>query len=277
VSAARERYLTIFVIAVAATACSEKKPAPKTSVPAAALPLPPQPQPPAPVTETRVIPPATHQLITAITDSWTSTHATMQLWTRTEGGTWTASTAGTWPVILGGGGSAWGIGIHPAPPPRSPLKQDGDNPSPAGAFALRDAYGYADAPPKGTKLEYSSTGRGDYECIDDPGSEHYASIVDRKQVAADWESSESLLIDNDQYKWIIDVAHNPERTAKAGSCIFLHVWKGPEATTSGCTAMEEIRLEDLLRTLDPAAKPMFVLLPRAEYQTNAVAWGLPPT
>jgi D-alanyl-D-alanine dipeptidase len=200
----------------------------------------------------------------------------MQLWTRTDGGSWTAATAAAWPVILGGGGSAWGIGIHPAPPAGSPLKKEGDNKSPAGAFALRDAYGYADAPPKGTKLPFSSSGRGDYECIDDPASEHYAQIVDRKQVAADWESSESLLIDNDQYKWIIDVAHNPERTPKAGSCIFLHVWKGPEATTSGCTAMETARIEELLRTLDPKEKPVFVLLPRAEYQALQVAWGLPP-
>lgn len=274
-SSPRARYLGIGLLVLGATACSEKAPAPKTSAPAAALPLP-QPAPSAPAAQAPLIPATTRQLITAVTDSWTSTRATMQLWTRPEGGTWTAASTTSWPVILGRAGSAWGIGIHPAPPAGAPIKKEGDNKSPAGAFALREAYGYAEAPPAGTKLEYSSTGRGDYECIDDPASEHYASIVDRKQVAADWESSESLLIDDSQYRWIIDVAHNPERTPKAGSCIFLHVWRGPEATTSGCTAMEAVRLEELLRQLDPAARPVFVLLPRAEYQALQVAWGLPP-
>jgi L,D-peptidoglycan transpeptidase YkuD (ErfK/YbiS/YcfS/YnhG family) len=264
--------LALYLIVIAA-ACSEKKRAPTASAPAAALPLPPSP--PA-STDKPVIPATTRQLITAITDSWTSTHATMQLWTRTEGGPWTAASTGPWPVVLGRAGTGWGSGIHGAPPVTGgPVKKEGDNKSPAGAFAIRDAYGYAAAPPKGTKLEYSSTGRGDYECIDDPASESYASIVDRKQVAADWESSETLLGDDVQYTWIIDVAHNPDRMPRAGSCIFLHVWSGPEGATAGCTAMEASRLEELLRALDPKAHPAFVLLPRAEYQAYAVAWGLP--
>jgi L,D-peptidoglycan transpeptidase YkuD (ErfK/YbiS/YcfS/YnhG family) len=242
------------------------------------LPLPQPTAPAAPAAPSTVIPAATHQLITAITDSWTSTHATLQVWTRTAGGTWTARAAAPWPAVLGRDGSAWGVGLHGAGAPAGrdgAVKTEGDGKSPAGMFAIRSAYGYADEPPKDTKLDYTSTGRGDLECVDDPASEHYASIVDRKQVAADWESSESLLIDDNQYKWIIDVAHNPERKPRAGSCIFLHVWGGPETTTSGCTAMQAKSLEELLRTLDPESKPVYVLLPRADYDALAVAWGLP--
>ena len=66
-----------------------------------------------------------------------------------------------------------------------------------------------------------------------------------------------------------------EHTPKRGSCIFLHVWRGPESTTIGCTAMDEPRLVELLRALEPASKPAFVLLPRAEYDALAMAWGLP--
>jgi len=53
------------------------------------------------------------------------------------------------------------------------------------------------------------------------------------------------------------------------------VWSGPESTTVGCTAMEKPRLEALLGKLDPAQKPLYVLLPRGEYARVATAWGLP--
>lgn len=50
----------------------------------------------------------------------------------------------------------------------------------------------------------------------------------------------------------------------AGSCIFLHVWSGPDAGTAGCTAMGAGLVVALLGQLDPAARPMFVLLPAAD-------------
>jgi L,D-peptidoglycan transpeptidase YkuD (ErfK/YbiS/YcfS/YnhG family) len=262
------------LLALAASGCNEKKPASTASSPAAAaLPLPQTP----PAAQA-LIPSTTTQLVTAITDSWTSTHATLQLWTRTDGGAWTARAAAPWPAVLGRAGTAWGVGLHGAGAPagrNGTVKTEGDGKSPAGMFAIRNAYGYADEPPKDTKLDYTSTGRGDLECVDDPASEHYASIVDRKQVASDWESAEQMMRDDALYTWVVDVAHNPERKPRAGSCIFLHVWGGPETTTSGCTAMQVANLEELLRTLDPASKPVYVLLPRAEYEALAVAWGLP--
>lgn len=253
--------------------CSEKKPGTASMAPPAALPLPEPPSAKA------LIPQATKQLVTAITDSWTSTQAQLQLWTRTDGGAWTAVGA-AWPAVIGKSGTAWGAGIHGTGTPAGregpgPVKKEGDGKSPAGAFAIREAYGYADAPPTDTKLEYTSTGRGDLECVDDPASDHYAQIVDRKQVASDWESAEQMMRDDALYTWVVDVAHNPERKPRAGSCIFLHVWGGPESTTIGCTAMEEPRLVELIKTLTPASNPVYVLLPRAEYQALAVAWGLP--
>ncbi len=256
-----------------AGACSDKKPgtAATATTAASALPLAASSE-----TGKPVVAPSTTQLVTAVTDSWTSTHATLQRWERSQGGAWTKVGA-SWPSVIGRGGSAWGIGLHgdAAPGREGPIKKEGDGKSPAGAFSIREAYGYADAPPKQTKLEYTATGRGDLECVDDAGSEHYGKIVDRKQVAGDWESAEQMMRDDGLYTWVIDVAHNPERTAKRGSCIFLHVWSGPESTTSGCTAMEEPRLVELLRSLDPAGKPVFVLLPRTEYDALATAWGLP--
>lgn len=216
------------------------------------------------------IPKTTKQLVTAVVEGWSSTHARVALWQRTATG-W-QRTGDEWPAVIGKSGAAWGVGLHPAGRP-GPVKREGDLKSPAGVFALRTAYGYADEPPQAWRIPYEAS--TDLECIDDPASEHYTRIVDRKQVASDWQSAEMMRRDDELYAWVLDVAHNPDAKPGAGSCIFLHVWSGPEGTTAGCTAMDKAKLEQLLAALDPASQPLFVLLPRDEYREVAAAWGLP--
>lgn len=216
------------------------------------------------------IPKQTKQLVTAIVDDWTSTHARLALWTRTPTG-WQRA-GDEWPAVVGRTGTAWGIGLAPAGR-EGPTKKEGDGKAPAGVFAFRSAYGYADDAPKGWRMPYEPS--DDLECIDDPASEHYTKIVDRKQVASDWESAEQMRRDDAVYQWVLDIAHNPDAKPGAGSCIFLHVWSGPESTTVGCTAMDKTTLEALLAKLDPANQPLYVLLPRSEYDAVATAWGLP--
>lgn len=216
------------------------------------------------------IPKTTKQLVTAVTDDWTSTHARLALWQRTGVG-W-QRVGDEWPAAIGKTGAAWGVGLHPSGG-EGPTKREGDQKSPAGVFALRASYGYADEPPHTWRMPYESA--ADLECIDDPASEHYTKIVDRKQVASDWQSAEQMQRDDELYEWVLDVAHNPDATPGAGSCIFLHVWSGPESTTVGCTAMDKPKLEALLAALDPAQQPLYVLLPRSEYSALASAWGLP--
>jgi zinc D-Ala-D-Ala dipeptidase len=216
------------------------------------------------------IPKSTKQLVTAIVDDWTSPHARLALWQRTPTG-W-QRTGDEWPAVIGKNGSAWGMGLHPIRR-EGPMKREGDFKAPAGVFALGAAYGYADDAPKGWRMPYEQS--ADLECIDDPASEHYTKIVDRKQVASDWESAEQMRRDDALYEWVLDVAHNRDATPSAGSCIFLHVWSSPESTTAGCTAMDKAKLEALLAKLDPANQPLFVLLPKAEYSAVASAWGLP--
>ena len=92
-------------------------------------------------------------------------------------------------------------------------------------------------------------------------------------LAPDWRSAEDMRRTDDAYRWVVEVAHNPARTAGDGSCIFLHVWHGPGSSTVGCTAMPEDRLAALMAALAPAS--VFVLLPRAEYDALAPAWHLP--
>jgi len=216
------------------------------------------------------------QLITAVPADWTATTATLQLWHRAPGEAWTA-VGESWLAVIGATGSAWGIGQHGDAPPfghTGPRKHEGDKKSPAGAFAMRDAYGYATVPPEGTRLPYTPSD-DNTKCVDDPASLHYASIVNKASLQVDWHSAEDMHRKDALYTWVLDVAHNPSRVPGEGSCIFLHVWKDADSPTVGCTAMAEPRLRKLLAQLDPSQNPTFVLLPRAEYTSLAAAWGLP--
>lgn len=224
---------------------------------------------------TSPIPAATTQLVTAIVDDWSSTTATLQLWRR-AGSAWEA-VGDPWPGVIGSAGAAWGDGLHGRGAPadrRGPIKHEGDRTSPAGAFALRAAYGYAATPPPGTTLPYTASDAR-WRCVDDPASTHYAQIVDNTQQKVDWKSAEEMKRPDELYTWVVDIAHNPDRIAGDGSCIFLHVWHDEHSTTVGCTAMDEARLAHLLATLDAAAHPVYVLLPRADYLALAPKWGLP--
>lgn len=219
----------------------------------------------------------TTQLVTAVPDEWDSTTATMRLWHREPGGDWQPVGA-AWPAVIGANGAAWGIGLHGDAPPlghTGPKKLEGDKKSPAGSFQLGPSYGYASAPPKGTKLPYTPTDDA-VKCVDDPGSLHYATIINQTGVQIDWRSAENMRRADPLYTWVIDVAHNPSRVPGEGSCIFLHVWKDEQSPTVGCTAMAEPQLKSLLAELDPAQVPTFVLLPKREYSSLAAAWGLPP-
>ena len=222
-----------------------------------------------------MIPADAKELLTAVVDDWGTTRATLRRFRRADASAGWQPDGEPWPGVIGQSGSAWGVGLHGGgvPAGRSgPVKREGDGKSPAGAFALRGSYGYAKAPPKGSRFTYVPVDER-WQCVDDPASAHYDQILDRTTVEPDWKSAEEMRRKDALYTWVVDVAHNPARASGAGSCIFLHVWRSERSSTAGCTAMDERRLARLLATLDPSA--VFVLLPRAEYEALTPAWALP--
>lgn len=241
-------------------------------------PQPPQPPPapePGPTAGSRagVLPPTARQLVTGVIAGWSSTSVTLRRWRRAGGG-WVAD-GDAWPGVIGRTGAAWGSGLHGSGAPigrPGPRKREGDGASPAGAFEIRGAYGYAAHPPAGTALRYTQA-TDDWQCVDDPGSRRYGQIVDRTQLAVDWTSAEQMRRRDELYAWVIDIAHNPAAAPGGGSCIFFHVWGGPASATVGCTAMSEPAITALVAGLDPSA--VYVLLPRDEYDAFIAPWGLP--
>ncbi len=206
--------------------------------------------------------PHASQMVTAIVDDYQTIHATLRLWQKT-GADWQPVGA-PWPGVVGA------RGVIP-----SHDKHEGDKKSPEGQYALGHVYGYAPAPPPGSKLPYTQTDAS-WKCVDDPRSQHYAQVLDSDTTTVDWASAEDMRRGDALYTWVVDTDYNASGTADAGSCIFLHVWAGPDSPTVGCTAMAEADLARLIAQLDPAAQPTFVLLTRDEYRRLSAPWGLPP-
>ncbi|MEC7726531.1 MAG: L,D-transpeptidase family protein [Planctomycetota bacterium] len=168
-------------------------------------------------------------------------------------------------VSLGRSGMGWGLGLHRGAP--GPSKREGDGRSPAGVFTLGAAFGYAASPPLGVTVAYRGADERDYY-VDDVASEDYnrwRRIPDDEanEPEARWASCERMRRDDDLYEFGMIVEHNAGRVRGAGSAIFLHVWSGQGASTSGCTAMSRADLLALLRWLDPEAAPVLIQAPRA--------------
>ncbi|HEY4366998.1 MAG TPA: hypothetical protein VGN07_07150 [Steroidobacteraceae bacterium] len=215
------------------------------------------------------------QLVLVTTADWNANRGSLQTF-QMQDDRWQA-VAPAVPVTIGTAGSAWGIGLHDAQP--GPKKREGDGRSPAGVFSIGEAFGYASSAQTG--LRYQAMTEADY-CIDVDASPLYNQIVDARKVgvAAVTGSTEPMRRDihvsgDQRYKIGFVIEHNPAGTHAAGSCIFAHLWKAPGEPTSGCTAMDEPVMKRLLAWLRPEDRPIFVLLPRAEYARVKASWGLP--
>lgn len=215
------------------------------------------------------------QMILVVTPDWHASAGRLQRFERSAGH-WHAVDAGS-AVAIGRNGAAWGIGLHPPQPGLQ--KREGDGRSPAGVFALGTAFGAAPSLPFAWPYAPMSF---DHWCIDVEGSAYYDRIVDARTVgsAAVAGSSEPMRRDlhlhgDPRYMLGVVVDDNPQHEQGAGSCIFLHLWRTPGEPTAGCTAMSNAAMNALLGWLQPEAAPVFVLLPRLEYQRLHRVWNLP--
>lgn len=217
------------------------------------------------------------QLVLGTSAGWDDRSVTLQRYER-RAGVWVAVGEPV-PGVLGRSGAAWGRGLHGAGAPAErtgPIKQEGDGRSPAGAFRILRAFGYDDATPEPGALPYQRVDAS-WRCVDDAASTHYNDVLDADGVTVDWASAEEMRRGDDLYRWVIEIDHNAASgdapVPRGGSCIFFHVWSGPDGATAGCTAMAEPDITALLAWLRPGA--VYVLLPEAERAALAAAWGLP--
>ncbi|WP_206099552.1 L,D-transpeptidase family protein [Rheinheimera riviphila] len=215
------------------------------------------------------------QLIVVVSDGWDASHGQLYSFEKMHNRWHAQPMRGA--VTLGKKGLAWGLGLHPQQPGLQ--KVEGDGRAPAGLFTLSGAFGYTTT--LHTAMPYQAMQADDF-CIDVPTSPLYNQTVDRRKFQPRWtaNSTEPMRRDlhnkGDQvYQQGLFIDHNPSNIAGSGSCIFMHLWQSPVTATAGCTAMAKPQLSALLSWLDPAKKPLYLLLPKQQYQLLTQAWQLP--
>jgi len=219
------------------------------------------------------------QVLIGIADGWNSSKVTLTLYQK-HGKQWKPVTA-PWPGRLGKSGLAWGYGIHKKVASTAPVKHEGDWRAPAGIFAIGGAYGYAPNIQHNAKLPYRQITTRDL-WFEDRASRYYNrhQILDHEPKAA-WEKKAQMRQNDHAHSLKLYIAHNDailggKPVPGLGSAIFFHIWRGGGTRpTAGCTTMPETKLKALIASIDPARHPVYVLLPKSEYQRLRKSWKLP--
>ena len=215
------------------------------------------------------------QCVTGTAKGWNSSTVTLNAYER-RGGRW-VKTSGPWQGRLGRDGLVWGLGISPRPA-GAKVKSEGDWRAPEGVFHIGGAWGYDAKIRKHPKLFYRQVTSRDL-WVEDPSSPSYNKhlILDAEPASA-WEKKQQMKQNDYPHSLKLFIAHNapPKISPGAGSAIFFHIWRGGGSKpTAGCTTMEEAKLRELIAWIDPGKKPIYVLLPEAEYAAKKDEWKLP--
>ncbi len=221
------------------------------------------------------LPKETRQAVVGVTKGWDSSTLSVSFYQK-EGRTWKL-VAGPWNGRVGKKGLAWGRGLNPVPKGAA-TKREGDWRSPAGVFAIGGAWGYAEKIRKHPRLPYRRVTSRDL-WIEDPKSPNYnRHLILDHEPAAGWEKKAQMNQNDYPHSLKLFIAHNapPKPVPGAGSSIFFHIWRGGGTKpTSGCTTLPEAALRQIIARLDPTVRPVYILLPRAEYDKNRRGWKLP--
>jgi len=167
-------------------------------------------------------------------------------------------------ITIGANGVGWSQ--SPYAPVDALYKVEGDKRSPAGIFPLKQTFGRAsEHQVKYMLMPYEKIGPN-AQCIEDKTSAYYNQIVfDNTQVVQDWTQDDRMLRKDNLYDWGVFVEVNMDKTPGQGSCIFIHIWRGSDKPTAGCTAMSKKHLGQLVYWLDPIKNPHMVLLTKGDY------------
>jgi len=214
------------------------------------------------------------QLVVVFTPNWQSVNGKLQLYQRARPASAWVAIGNPLPVVVGRKGLGWGVELAKNKWP-GPVKKEGDERSPVGVFGLGPVFGYESYPSTPIKLDYFPLTETSV-CVDDEKSHYYNQVLDSSKIQKpDWSSGEQMR-QVPLYNWGSVIQYNSEAAVSgAGSCIFLHIWRGIDRGTAGCVAMDETQLVKLLATLDPDQKPLVVLLSEPAYQLIKKEWDLP--
>ena len=188
---------------------------------------------------------AQEQLIVVVSSNLHATQGWMQRYEKKE--IWTP--IGTpFSITLGRNGLGYAEDKYP-------LKIEGDGRSPLGLFSLKKAFGYSKTSP--TKLSYEQADDTLY-CIDDSEDPHYNQLLRLPTNSIMPKSYEVMHRADGVYQYGLVVDYNQERVKERGSCIFIHLKHTDNHPTSGCTALDEADLIELLHWINPEKNPQML-------------------
>ncbi|MGC3976203.1 MAG: hypothetical protein QM771_17725 [Nitrospira sp.] len=219
-----------------------------------------------------------NQLLVVITPEWDATTGSLYRYSREGSDKEWHLVDQRIPIVVGGQGMGWGKGLHGEALGDGPAKKEGDGRSPAGVFPIEKGFGHALAKElSGIRLPYRPLTQT-LLCIDDVSSALYNQIIEPDEHPGwDWNGTERMSRHYELYKWGLVIEHNAHPPISgSGSCIFLHVWRGPSVVTGGCTAMAAEHMEDIMKWIDPNSRPLIIQLPLPWYSRLHEAWHLPP-
>jgi L,D-peptidoglycan transpeptidase YkuD (ErfK/YbiS/YcfS/YnhG family) len=143
--------------------------------------------------------------------------------------------------VVGARGIGWG---HPYLAFRrgaEPVKEEGDERTPAGIYRIGAMFGFAED----KRPNYIQLTPGRQFCVEDTSSPYYGRIVPQSSV------SDKTLGQNmasvQQFRRGLFIDYPPRPAFKAGSCIFVQVWRGEGVATSAHIGLPE---ENILRLQD---------------------------
>jgi L,D-peptidoglycan transpeptidase YkuD (ErfK/YbiS/YcfS/YnhG family) len=142
-------------------------------------------------------------------------------------------------VVVGRGGIGWSHFFRRYARVGEPIKVEGDKRAPAGFYRIGRSFGTV---PSSRPGHIGVT--DDTVCVYEPSSPHYNRILSRKLAGPDV-AVENMSRMLPMYRRGLVVDYPTDGRARAGSCIFIHVWKTPTTGTAGCVAMPEARVEAL--------------------------------
>jgi D-alanyl-D-alanine dipeptidase len=194
------------------------------------------------------------RLVLVTAETMNDMAATMRLYERASaGGNWRALGAAE-PALIGKTGMGWSPFFAQLARRGEPIKIEGDKRAPAGIYPIGRSFGtLASSRPNHLQLT------PDTICVNDPSSPAYNTIALRSRIgpAVRAENMSKAL---PMYRRGLLLDYPTDARKKAGSCIFIHVWRSPITGTAGCVAVPEPRVEVLQKFSEDGA--VLAILPR---------------
>jgi L,D-peptidoglycan transpeptidase YkuD (ErfK/YbiS/YcfS/YnhG family) len=194
------------------------------------------------------------RLVLVTANGMSTTAATLRLFERAGPKEPWRAVADAEPALIGKAGLGWSPFFRQLARPGEPMKTEGDKRAPAGVYAVGRSFGtLASSRPNHLQVSENTV------CVDDPASPAYNTITTRRQVGPQVHA-ENMSRLQPMYRRGIVVDYPTDARARAGSCIFIHVWRNPSTGTAGCVAIPEPRVEALQDFTEQGAA--IAILPR---------------